>query len=258
MIQKITQQEIAERAVSTMAIRPNDRSSYGAGGMSPAEVRARFDALVLLVIERFNALLDEIGEGGIGSGESDEAIGKLTRDISSGELAGYMQVYDESGALNALQNVLQFLYEGSKGDTGEPGKDGVGIAKIEQTFTATADGGLNEITVTLTNGDAATFTVKNGSRGSTGGIGPAGKDGTDGVGIAKVEQIAVSTADSGTNVYRVTLTNDKYTDFYIKNGSRGSTGPAPVRGTDYWTAADKAEVIAEVLSNFTNAAEVAM
>jgi hypothetical protein len=31
-----------------------------------------------------------------------------------------------------------------------------------------------------------------------------------------------------------------------------------VRGTDYWTPADKAEVIAEVLLNFTNASEVAM
>lgn len=258
MVQKITQQEIAERAVSTMAIRPNDRSSYGAGGLSPAEVRARFDALVLLVIERFNQLLDEIGEGELGSGESDEAIDKLTQDISSGELAGYMQVYDESGALNALQNVLQYLYEGCQGDKGDPGADGVGIATVEQTKTATADGGLNEITVTLTNGDAAIFTVKNGSRGSTGGIGPAGKDGTDGVGIAKVEQTEVSVADSGTNVFRVTLTNGNFTDLYIKNGSRGSTGPAPERGTDYWTETDKAEVIAEVLSNFTNAAEVAM
>lgn len=257
-VQKITQQEIAERAVSTMAIRPNDRSSYGAGGMSPEEVRARFDALVLLVIERFNQLLDEIGEGGLGSGESDEAIDKLTQDILSGELAGYMQVYEESGELNALQNVLQYLYEGCKGDTGEPGKDGVGIAKVEQTKTATADGGLNEITVTLTNGDAAVFTVRNGKQGSPGDPGDPGTPGADGVGIAKIEQIEVSVADSGTNVFRITLTNDVYADIYVKNGSRGSTGPAPERGTDYWTPADKAEVIAEVLSNFTNAAEVAM
>lgn len=255
MVQKITQQEIAERAVSTMAIRPNDRSSYGAGGMSPAEVKARFDALVLLVIERFNALLDEIGEGGLGSDESEDAIEKLTQDISSGELAGYMQVYDESGALNALQNVLQAIYDLGAGEDGEDGRDGVGIASIEQTTTSTEDGGQNVITVTLTNGSTYVFAIMNGKQGSPGDPGTPGAPGADGVGIAKIEQIEVSVADSGTNVFRITLTNGTYTDIYLKNGSRGKT---PVRGTDYWTPADKAEVIAEVLSNFTNAAEVAM
>lgn len=67
--------------------------------------------------------------------------------------------------------------DGSDGADGQDGADGVGIASIEQTTTSTADDGNNVITITLTNGQTATFTVQNGSRGSTG---PAGKDGADG------------------------------------------------------------------------------
>ena len=51
---------------------------------------------------------------------------------------------------------------------GNSGTDGVGIQSVVQTTTSTADGGDNIITVTLTNGNTATFTVKNGSNGSDG------------------------------------------------------------------------------------------
>ena len=49
------------------------------------------------------------------------------------------------------------------------GKDGVGIAKIEQTTKSTDDGGVNIITVTLTNGVKETFEIKNGSGGNVNG-----------------------------------------------------------------------------------------
>lgn len=51
---------------------------------------------------------------------------------------------------------------------GNTGADGVGVQSVVQTTTSTADGGDNIITVTLTNGNTATFTVKNGSKGSDG------------------------------------------------------------------------------------------
>lgn len=41
-------------------------------------------------------------------------------------------------------------------------------------------------------------------------------------------------------------------------GSAGADGYTPVRGTDYWTEADKAEIISDVLANFTNVSEVAL
>lgn len=260
MAQKITQAEIDARAVSNMPIRPNDRSSYGMGGMNAAQVRARFDALALLVIARYNELIEEIESGEL-VGENDDKLTKLLADVLDGNLSGRLQVYDKEGGLTSLQNVLQLIYSEAIGEQGEPG---VGVAKVEQTVASTADNGENVITVTLTDGSTATFTVRNGSRGSTGAKGDPGADGKDGVGVAKVEQIATSTADSGVNVFRITLTNGGYTDIYVQNGARGKEGDpgadghTPVRGTDYWTPADKAEVIAEVLSKFTNAAEVAM
>lgn len=63
---------------------------------------------------------------------------------------------------------------GKDGKNGEDGTDGVGIQSVVQTTTATTDGGDNVFTVTLTNGNKTTFTVKNGSKGSTGANGDEG------------------------------------------------------------------------------------
>ena len=93
---------------------------------------------------------------------------------------------------------------GADGDPGQDGKDGVGISTIKQTTTSEADGGSNVFAVTLTNGQTATFTVKNGSKGSQGNPGKDGSPGAD--------------------------------------GEDGEDGYTPVRGTDYWTDADKAEI----------------
>jgi hypothetical protein len=60
----------------------------------------------------------------------------------------------------------------------------VGIESIEQTVTSTEDGGVNEITATLTNGETSIFYVKNGksgTNGKNGSDGVDGKDGSDGV-----------------------------------------------------------------------------
>lgn len=93
---------------------------------------------------------------------------------------------------------------------------------------------------------------------------PKGKDGTngtggggagaDGVGIASVRQTTTSTADDGNNIITVTLTDGTSSTFTVQNGSKGSTGSkgdkgdtgaagkTPVRGTDYWTSSDIAEI----------------
>ena len=64
------------------------------------------------------------------------------------------------------------VYSGGSGSgsgtPGAPGKDGVGIAKIEQTQTSTVSSGVNIVTVTLTDSSTSTFQVRNGSAGSQG------------------------------------------------------------------------------------------
>ena len=41
-----------------------------------------------------------------------------------------------------------------------------------------------------------------------------------------------------------------------KDGVDGKDGYTPIKGTDYWTDADKAEIVAEVLANFVDVSEV--
>lgn len=55
--------------------------------------------------------------------------------------------------------------------------DAGGVASVTQTTTSTEDGGVNVVTIALTNGEKSTFRVRNGSRGSDG---VDGKDGADG------------------------------------------------------------------------------
>lgn len=91
---------------------------------------------------------------------------------------------------------------GKDGQNGLDGEDGVGIATIKQTTTSTADGGNNVFTVTLTNGQSATFTVKNGSKGST------GEDGKDYVLTnADKQEIAGLVADKAVLYTEQTLTD---------------------------------------------------
>ena len=53
--------------------------------------------------------------------------------------------------------------------------NGAGIKSIEQTSTSSEDGGVNTITVTLTDGGTSTFEVRNGSKGSQGNPGAKGE-----------------------------------------------------------------------------------
>ena len=68
--------------------------------------------------------------------------------------------------------------KGDKGDTGPKGAKGdaggTSVSKIEQTTTGTNDGEMNIITVTLSNGQTTTFSVKNGEQGIQG---PQGEKG---------------------------------------------------------------------------------
>lgn len=80
---------------------------------------------------------------------------------------------------------------------------------------------------------------------------PSGKDG---VGIQSVVQTTTSAEDGGTNVVTVTKTDGSSSTFTVKNGSKGSDGApgtdgapgvdghTPVKGTDYFTDAEKQEI----------------
>ena len=69
-------------------------------------------------------------------------------------------------------------------------------------------------------------------KGPEGPQGVPGIDGQDGIGIQFVEQTTTSTDDGGTNVVTVKKTDGTTSTFYVRNGSRGSTGPAGSDGQD--------------------------
>lgn len=164
------------------------------------------------------------------------------------------------------------------GGSGEPGKDGVDggyytpvVTQISEntvnlSFTASKEG-MDDIAgqqIVLPAG-------KDGKDGKDGADGEPGKDGytpvkgkdyfdglpgNDGTSVS-VKNITESTEDGGSNV--VTFSDGK--TITIRNGSKGSAGATgatggkgadgrtPVRGTDYWTEADKADIVRQVLAS---------
>lgn len=102
--EKIKNAEIAALRVSSLPSRPNASGAFGGRGYTAAEMKAAFDRLPLFIIERFNALLDDIaavGEGsladavptGLGEGHT---LADLFADIVSGALAGYLSTGKET------------------------------------------------------------------------------------------------------------------------------------------------------------------
>ena len=158
----------------------------------------------------------------------------------------------KSNLVSAINEVLEKIGSGGTGS----GNDGVGVEKVEQTTTSTEDSGENIITITLTNGERYSFSVFNGSKGKQ------GKDGTS----VTVQSVTESTEDGGENV--VAFSDGK--TLKVKNGSKGSKGDkgdpgekgsdgyTPQKRVDYFTEADKAEMVSAVLSNFVDVSEVAL
>ena len=87
----------------------------------------------------------------------------------------------------------------------------------------------------------------------SGAQGIEGPQGAQGIGISYVYQSQESSADNGENVITIVLTDGTEHSFTVHNGSKGETGLTPVKGTDYWTQSDKAEIISEVLASLPNA-----
>ena len=111
---------------------------------------------------------------------------KLAIDFNNGKR------YEETDALspedmnNVVEGLLYAQENGSGGggssEGGTAGKDGVGIYSVEQTVTSTESGGVNEITVTKTDGTSSKFYVRNGEKGEQGEKGEKGETGAEGSG----------------------------------------------------------------------------
>ena len=184
------------------------------------------------VIEEYLKEHDISGGGGSGGTDIPTKTSQLENDSGFVTDEDLNEVKETANnASDKVDNLESRMNSGEfKGDDGEPGQvgekgeqgeSGVGIRSVEQTTTSLADGGVNIITITLTDGTAFTFQVKNGSAGSGG---EGGGTGADGVGIDSIGQTTTSTEDGGINIVTVTLTDGSSTTFQIRNGSKGGKG----------------------------------
>ncbi len=64
-LKTITESEIAQSAVSSLPSRPNVAPQFGGRGYTPQELKAAFDKLPRLIIQRLNVLIEMITSGGL-------------------------------------------------------------------------------------------------------------------------------------------------------------------------------------------------
>ena len=199
-----------------------------------------------ILITQVRELIDELENFEI----PDEKIEQFVNEYLDENPPAYKGITEDQLA-EAVENALREAKESGEFD-GDDGKDGLSVTVVGVTESE-ADGGSNVITFS----DGSKLVIKNGK---TGGV---GRNGMDGVGIAS----AVLNTD-----YTLTLNftdGTKYTTPSIrgaagadgrdgKDGSAGEPGYTPVRGTDYWTPSDKAEVVQDVLQSMPEAEEVTL
>lgn len=110
--QKITDSEISANRIASLPTRPTASTAFGGKGYSAAEMKEAFDKLPLILIDRFNKLIDDIRRfddealtGDIPTGiDSGHNLKQMFSDIKGGEFAGYLKVGDESLA-TAIANL---------------------------------------------------------------------------------------------------------------------------------------------------------
>ena len=160
---------------------------------------------------------------------------------------GYIQYSADGGSTWANLIAMAEL----KGADGTPGKDG-----HSPVVTATKSGKATTISVD----GAAIATVEDGADGAP------GKDGADGKpGAAGADGVTPHIGDNGNWYLGATDTGKPSrgaTGAPGKDGAKGAPGApgaaghTPVKGTDYWTAADKQEIVNSVIAALPDGTEV--
>lgn len=164
--------------------------------------------------------------------EVNDAIGNLA-DLKTEDKSSVVAAVNEialeagSGTVKSINGIEPDANGNVEIDAGEPG------------FSPTVI--VNEIT-------GGTYVHIRDQGGTKSAFIPNGKDG-ESVSVATTIQ---STEDGGLNV--VTFSDMK--SIAIRNGRKGSAGYTPVKGVDYWTDADKQEILDELKAEQTGMLEI--
>ena len=171
------------------------------------------------------------GKDGTDGKDGSDGVSPTVTISKSGKVTT-VSITDKNGTKTATINDGADGKTPVKGADYVDGKDGTSVT-VKSVSESTADGGSNVVTFS----DGKSVTIKNGSKGG---------DGSPGTSIT-VSNISESTASGGTNI--VTFSDGKKVN--IKNGINGTDGKdgkTPICGTDYWTDADKASMIQDVIN----------
>lgn len=148
------------------------------------------------------------------------------------------------------------------GPKGEPGKDGTGVTilgsydTLEELKIANPIGNIGDAYMIGTNLyvwnaisnnwiDVGCIQGPQGEHGEKGETGADGKAATITIGT-------VTTGEAGTSaiVTNSGTDSDAIFDFMIPKGEKGDDGHTPVKGTDYFTSADKNEIVTDYISKY--------
>ena len=196
-----------------------------------------------VTVQYLNDTLANYSGGGSGGGTSGVGIDRIEVDEATSDYGP-----------NIINIVLtdgtqkQFVVRnGSKGSDftyddftpeqleGLKGKTGVGIANIEQTNTSNVDGGVNVLTITLTNGVTTTFRVKNGSAGS-------GSGGGSGENTAVAEDAANRAEEARDQAREAKIQASNYYTLAIEEAGKAEVCASSAQG--YAEAAQAAQELA--------------
>lgn len=207
----------------------------GADGFSPiAKVEQLADGAKITITDATGTTEASVyngKDGAPGADGKDGASVTVTNVTESTADGGENVVTFSDGTVVKIRNGSKGS-AGKDGESGSDGEDGVSITSVEQTTTSEADGGTNVITVTLSNGQAFTFNIKNGSKGSTG---SNGKDGT-----------SITHSWDGTVLTVTSASGASSADLKGERGETGSPGAPGADGKDYvLTDADKTAIASQ-------------
>lgn len=101
---KINTSETSAARVASLPSHPTSPKLLGGRGYTAADMKAAFDRLPMLLVERLNSLIDDIkdaGDGGVAAAiptelSDDHTLKEMFEDIRNGNFASYLAVGEAS------------------------------------------------------------------------------------------------------------------------------------------------------------------